>query len=170
MLRRFHTQWCPSSAPALYIYIYMGVCIAHIIYIIYILHISIEQSILCMKYIERCWWLIIVENEVIVGAAVTGDAPTTSELASFIGYQCAYYIRGLTVVTILCYYYSKIINKHSYFTPRGSSKSITRELRCSKLSVTVQTIVQANSKKRRQISALSAFCGNQYVFYRFRER
>ena len=58
-----------------------------------------------------------------------------------------YCIRGLTIVTKLCYYYSKIINKHSYISLREELQSyVTWELRCSKLFVIVQRIVQASNK------------------------
>ena len=56
-----------------------------------------------------------VDNEDVVGAAPTGDAPTTSELSKiFIANLGAFYIRDLTVVIR----YIRVIPKHDHMARR----------------------------------------------------
>ena len=140
VLRHIHTQWCTSSSPA-YICIYITY---NIHYIYYTCQLNGEYFV---WNIERCWCHIIGENEVIVGATVTGDAPTASELSTIL---LPTKVPLILVVWRYLQYYAIIILKSltsTVISLREELQSdVTRELRCSKLSVTVQKIVQANSK------------------------
>ena len=85
---------------------------------------------------------------------------------NFFAYQDVAHIRGLAVVTMLCHNYPKIINKHSSLWEELQS-DVTWVLMCSKLSVTVQRIVQADSKIDGKYQHYRHFVGISMSFIDF---